>query len=438
MTKISLYKIDKPTKSNPKRKVWMLRWVGTDGKRYGETIGSPPRMTKREAEAIRRDRVGKIDNGLVPVNRPKAITLTELAKHDRALIADSAYKTLLAHDNAVQRATKVWGDLRAADVGAAHVATLKARMRQKPYADATIDQTVRVLRAMWNRAKREGLLLDNPFSGAGVRCDPADSRIFEPNELDAMVAVSTDWWQSFLRLGFGTGLRKEELLHLRWHDVDLDGGHVKVCRHDAGRFTVDGSSYPLLPWKAKAKASYRTVPLPTATVDVLRRFKLKAGRSAYVFMDLGRLARLDAKMTAGTLRRNYEPVNNLLRDFKLEIQPKARAMLADQRGVQLDDVDWEVGCIHDLRDTYGATMSWHVPANVLMRLMGHSDIKTTMNYYAHATASEDSLVRSAVAASGLGGQTDTQLTPDPNKDHSSTVEMATNRASRYDAATLSA
>ncbi len=49
-------------------------------------------------------------------------------------------------------------------------------------------------------------------------------------------------------------------------------------------------------------------------------------------------------------------------------------------------------------------MSWHVPADVLQRLMGHSDIKTTMRHYAHATASEAETVRLAVAASGLGGQ----------------------------------
>ncbi len=69
-------------------------------------------------------------------------------------------------------------------------------------------------------------------------------------------------------------------------------------------------------------------------------------------------------------------------------------------------------------------MSWHVPANVLQRLMGHSDIKTTMRYYAHATASEAEAVRAAVAASGLGGQTDAQLTPDPNRHHSSDEAVA--------------
>ena len=56
-----------------------------------------------------------------------------------------------------------------------------------------------------------------------------------------------------------TGLRLNEAMHLRWCDLDLDAATVKVCRHDASRFTVDSESYPLLPWIAKAKASYRTI-----------------------------------------------------------------------------------------------------------------------------------------------------------------------------------
>jgi len=51
MTRVSLYKTKRPTKGNPKRQVWQLRWIGTDGTRYCETIGDLSRMTKRDAEA---------------------------------------------------------------------------------------------------------------------------------------------------------------------------------------------------------------------------------------------------------------------------------------------------------------------------------------------------------------------------------------------------
>lgn len=51
MTRVRLYPAKRPTKGNPKRKVWQLRWLGSDGTRYCETIGDLSRMTKRDAEA---------------------------------------------------------------------------------------------------------------------------------------------------------------------------------------------------------------------------------------------------------------------------------------------------------------------------------------------------------------------------------------------------
>ncbi|MHC4092455.1 MAG: tyrosine-type recombinase/integrase [Planctomycetota bacterium] len=410
MSSISLYKTGRPTTSNPKRKVWQLRWHGTDGKRYCETIGDCAKMTKRDAADVQRERQGKVDNHLTPINRPKRMTFAEFAQHDRALIADKRYKTLLSHDDAVRRATKAWGTVRADRVTRVHVASLKAHMRGKGYADASIDQTIRTLRAMWNRAKKDNLVTDNPFSGNGVKWDPADSRIFTAEEIDAMIEVAPDdWWRVFLRLIATTGFRKGEALHLRWQDVDLEDATVKVSRHDAGGFTVEGKSYPLLAWLPKAPSSHRTNPLPSGTVDLLRLFKAKAGRSAYVFIPLERLAQLGARMEDGTLRPDFEPVNNVLRGFRV-IQRHARALLAARQDVPVAELDWRQGCIHDLRDTYITQMAWKVPPNVLQRLAGHSDIKTTMKFYSHATPSEAETVRAAVSATGLAGQTDAQVT----------------------------
>lgn len=57
--KITLHKVKRKRGA-----AWALRWYGSRGKRYCETIGKGSVMTKRQAEAVRRDRQGKIDNGL--------------------------------------------------------------------------------------------------------------------------------------------------------------------------------------------------------------------------------------------------------------------------------------------------------------------------------------------------------------------------------------
>lgn len=414
MTKVTLKRV-KRSGPNGVRLVWMLRWNDQHGGQPGETIGDAGRvngkgkvvsgqMSRRRAEAIRRDKQSKLDCGVIRADRPKRMTLIELIQHDRQAIADRRYKTLLGHNHAAGFAIGTIGSTTHVDrITRAHVARLKADMQDRGYSPATIDKTVRTLRAMWNRAKQDGLVLDNPFAGNGVKWDPGTSRIFSPEEIDAMLTVAADdWWRLFIRLLVTTGLRLNEALHLRWADVGLEARTVRVCRHERGTFTADGKTYPLLPWNAKAKASYRTIPLADETVAELRRRKAKAGNSRYVFIGLERLEVIGCKIQAGELRPNCELVNNVLRRFKESIQPQARALLAMRRGVKVEEVDWEIGCIHDLRDTF-LTGVKDLPIDVLQRIAGHADLATTIRFYTHATERDADVVRAALASSGLAG-----------------------------------
>jgi len=65
----------------------------------------------------------------------------------------------------------------------------------------------------------------------------------------------------------GTGLRRGELLGLRWQDVDLDRGELHV-RRSLSRAT-DG----LRERTPKSAAGVRVVPLAAAVVDVLRQHR---------------------------------------------------------------------------------------------------------------------------------------------------------------------
>ena len=117
-----------------------------------------------------------------------------------------------------------------------------------------------------------------------------------------------------------------------------------------------------------------------------------------MFIDLGRLDTLEAKAQAGTLRDGYEPVNNVLRGFKV-IQRRAFAEL---------EGDHPIGTIHDLRKTYGTWMADVVQLHRLQRLMGHADIKTTMTFYVDADDAYDERIRDATTV-----ETDKQVTKSP-------------------------
>ena len=78
-------------------------------------------------------------------------------------------------------------------------------------------------------------------------------------------------------LELATGLRRGELLGLKWEDIDLERGDLRVRRQIA-RINGEVVEAPL-----KTKNAYRTLPLAEDTVSILLEQKEKVGGSPWVF-----------------------------------------------------------------------------------------------------------------------------------------------------------
>jgi integrase len=69
-------------------------------------------------------------------------------------------------------------------------------------------------------------------------------------------------------LALATGMRRGELLALRWQDIELDGAGVKVER-SLEHTTALGYRFK----SPKTRYSRRTISVPSSTVDMLRRHR---------------------------------------------------------------------------------------------------------------------------------------------------------------------
>jgi integrase len=154
------------------------------------------------------------------------------------------------------------------------------------------------------------------------------------------------------------GMRKGELLGLRWQDVDLDAGTLTV-RLQAQRI---GGQKVLVP--PKTKKSRRTVALPAVVGDALRRHRVRqleerliAG-SRWVDLDLV------FPSTIGTIAESP----NVTYVFHEALR---RAGLPRMR-------------FHDLRHTAASLMlAQDVNPKVMQEVLGHSQLSMTMDLYSH-------------------------------------------------------
>ncbi len=210
-----------------------------------------------------------------------------------------------------------------------------------------------------------------------IRTGTPRPRRFEPLTADEarqlLTAAQGHRLHALFELALHTGLRKGELLGLRWEDLDLAGGTASI-RRTMQRTNSGG----LTALPTKTKSSERRIALPTPCLRSLEQHRNRqlqereaAGTgwkdSGYVF------TRLDgAPIEGSTLTRHF---NTLLR----------RARLRRIR-------------FHDLRhSTATLLLEQGVELVVIKELLGHAHIGVTATVYAHVRLR---LQRDAVDALG--------------------------------------
>jgi integrase len=194
-----------------------------------------------------------------------------------------------------------------------------------------------------------------------------DFEVYSPEEVLALVrwAASEQDAAIYLTAAF-TGLRRGELIGLRWRDVDFAGSLIRVRRsYSYGGLTVPKSgkarAVPLAPEVARALARLGARPLWTGEDDLV--FPGETGD----FLD------------GSALRRRY----------------LAAQQLAGIKALRF----------HDLRHTFGTRMIAVADIVRVKEWMGHADIETTMRYLHFAPRPEDAaLVARAFRMEGQEGQ----------------------------------
>jgi integrase len=159
------------------------------------------------------------------------------------------------------------------------------------------------------------------------------------------------------------GLRRGELLGLRWTDIDLETGTLEIVQ---ALQRVKGELRFVRP---KTEDSERTIPLPDICIDVLRAHKKRQEAERADAWPNWQESGLVFTSRIGTL---IEP-DNLRRSWG---RIRERVGLGAVR-------------FHDIRHTcVSLLLDLGVPPHIVRDIVGHSDIEVTMTIYAHAALDE--------------------------------------------------
>lgn len=318
------------------------------GRKNGKQVYVTTCDSKKEAEsAERRFAVEQemIATGELPPEIDERRTLKDAT--------DEWLKSLVANKSRSHRAYseflryQVWpqlGPVSLARLGKPQIMRWRDDLVAK-YAASTVNSALACLSAALSDFVDRGWIPSNPCHGVRqveVK-DRAYNWIKTRPELERLLLACSDELRDMVAVAIGTGLRLDELLHLRWDDVDLANRLLTVQRGRQG--TVKGGRI-------------RHVPILDSVLPVLQRKALRRAGASLLF--------------PGQPKQGKE-----------QVRAKTPVQCAYKQALKRAGLDTSLRW-HDLRHTCA---SWWVMGGGdifrLSRMLGHANVQITQRTYAH-------------------------------------------------------
>lgn len=216
-------------------------------------------------------------------------------------------------------------------------------------------------------AVEEKKIKTNPCIGVKIKSIPKTQvRILTTEEVTRLInSAKGDRLYPALLLDLSTGLRKGELLGLKWQNIDLEEGFVHVAQ--SLRRHSQKSEIPKGKISLKNDNSQRIIPIPQEVVATLKQHQINTKLLRDNAINNGSEWQDTDFVFCGTTGKS-----TALRDFDdMWYRWREKAGLKDVR-------------FHDLRHNFASKLlDAGIDVNTVMSATGHKQIKTLIDTYGH-------------------------------------------------------
>ena len=249
---------------------------------------------------------------------------------------------------------------------------VESKYQAKGLSPKTVRNIHQIIASAMKLAKEQRLIVADPTEGCALpKLEHREMKTLPVEQLASFLREAKDSGVfEIYYIELAPGLRRGELLGLKWEDIDFEHGNLRVKRQIA-RINGEVVEAPL-----KTKNAYRTLPLAEDTIAVLKQQKKKVGSSPWVFLS----------PTGGPVSPD-SVLHMLHRVLKRAGLPRIR--------------------FHDLRHTF-ATLALQngVDVKTVSGMLGHFSAGFTLDTYAHVTTASR-----RQAAKTMGGILSASLQP---------------------------
>ncbi len=358
------------------RAVSTYRWradlpVGADGIRRQKKMSGFP--TRAAAAASLRAYLTDLQDGQVIA--PADLTVSQAVEVWCAARRNVEPTTVRGYRDALAHVTTAIGTRTVQSVGRRDFDRIVTTMQAAGRSPRTIRLTMGCARRVFRDAVRDGVIRTNPTEFVELPTGrPKEMRTWTPDQVQAFAKAAgrhrlAPAWRLTL-----AGLRRSEVMGLRWSDLDLDAGTLTVAQ---ARVSLTGASTYLKP--PKTQRSSRVLPLDTASVKAFRAFRAATASERLAFGP------------AYDTSHDLVVVDEGGRPIRPELYGDEFTRLAHTAAVPRIR-------LHDARHTCASYLhAQGLPIAAISAWLGHSSPAFTFRQYVHAAADGLGLARDLLA-----------------------------------------
>lgn len=260
----------------------------------------------------------------------------------------------------------VIGKMLLKDVKPIHIQEILTKMAEEGYRSTTITQTKIAAHGIFEDAKENDIIFVNPCkksvkSNIG-KPSPTREALTKDVQRKFLKAINNRRYENQYKFVLQTGLRTGEMVGLKWSDVDFNQRILSIAR------TME-YNYKKQMWmvgEPKSKSGCRKIPLTDEAIRILKNQKERNCKLTVIDLNCAEYVFLNAK---GQLIKNSAYDTYLYK-------------LCHMSGIKPFSM-------HILRHTFATRcIEGGMKPKTLQKILGHSNIKITMDLYVHITEDE--------------------------------------------------
>ncbi len=279
------------------------------------------------------------------------------------------HTTLTRYKELTKRIYPAMGHIKIASLQAPMLNQFYSSLQEIGLCGKTVKHYHALISVVLAQAVKEGIIPYNVAERATLpKLVQKEPNYFQPDQVDAIrdaLEQEPLRWKMLVHLFLITGARRGELLGLKWGSVDFNQSRIHICNNVL--YTPDRGLYEDTP---KTEKSKRYIVLPAETMDLLRQY---------------RKWQMEERLRLGAYFIDKDFVFTQDNGDPLHPDSVTNYLTKFSRKYNLPHIN-----AHAFRHTMASILYYHgVDSVSVSRRLGHAQVSTTANIYAHIIEDAD-------------------------------------------------